>query len=132
MATCESETQPYSTFGEIRYLERLDLYKTEKPYEVTFKPLNVERPGARRTNFSLKSWPVEVRDFSSSRDIFNTDVQGFELDVFPTSISITKLKDLEMVESVYHPEAEAFLKSKYNAKKVFIFDTTVRKHIRHV
>lgn len=115
----------YSTAGEVRYLDHLDLYKIEKPYEVTFLPVNVTQPGARRSNLSLKSWPVEIRDFSAHQQSFNTDTQGFELDAFPTSLSVPELKDLSTVESRYHPEAITYLQQKYGAEKVFIFDTTV-------
>ncbi|KAJ2902097.1 hypothetical protein MKZ38_001006 [Zalerion maritima] len=117
----------YSTAGEIRYLESLELYKTEKPYEVTFLPVNVEKPGARRSNISLESWPVQLRDFSGSRQAFSTDVQGFELDMFPTSLSPSELKDLRIVQSRYYHEATAYLTRKYGAKRVFIFDTTIRE-----
>ncbi len=97
------ETSPnmaaaYSTTGEIRYLDRLELYKSEKPYEVTFAPVNTTQPGARRTNLSLSSWPVELRDFSTERMLFSTDTQGFELDHFPTSVSTSQLQDLGTIE----------------------------------
>ncbi|KAK0628900.1 methyltransferase CmcJ [Bombardia bombarda] len=127
MATSpECEQLGYATHGQIRYLDRLDLYETEKPYEVTFLPVNVDQPGARRTNLKFKSYPVVLRDFSTRRDAFSTDIQGFELDTFPTSLLPSQLKDLATVEELYHPEAVAFLEQKYGATKVFIFDTTIR------
>ncbi|KAI1378292.1 methyltransferase CmcJ [Hypoxylon crocopeplum] len=126
MASHDSKGPGYSTIGEVRYLDRLELYETEKPYEVTFLPVNVTQPGARRSNLSLTTWPVELRDFSTNRHSFSTDVQGFELDELPTSLSALDLKDLDIVESRYHPEATAYLQHKYGASKVFIFDTTIR------
>lgn len=125
MDVFEPQGLHYFTAGEVRYLDRLELYKTEKPYEVTFLPVNVTQPGARCSNLSLKSWSVELRDFSAYRQSFSTDIQGFELDVFPTSLSVSELKDLGPVESRYHTESKAYLQKKYDAKKVFIFDTTV-------
>ncbi|KAK0744937.1 hypothetical protein B0T21DRAFT_358699 [Apiosordaria backusii] len=117
----------YSTTGEIRYLERLELYKTEKPYEVTFAPIHATDPNARKTNLSKHTCLVELRDFSSDRDSFSTDVQGFELDRFQTSLSASELQDVGTIESRYHTEAEAYLKQKYGADKVLIFDTTIRE-----
>ncbi|RYP03969.1 hypothetical protein DL765_010348 [Monosporascus sp. GIB2] len=117
----------YSTTGQIRYLDRLELYHREKPYEVTFLPVNVATPGARRSNFSLNYWEVKLHDFSTCRDAFSTDVQGFELDTFPTSLSTLELKDLTTVELRYHAEAMDYLRQKYGAWKVFIFDTTIRE-----
>ncbi|KAK0726750.1 hypothetical protein B0T26DRAFT_671513 [Lasiosphaeria miniovina] len=78
MANCASEAaSSHSTASEIRYMDQLGLYKTEKPYEVPFLPV--------------------------------------------------KLQDIITVESIYHAEAQRFLKSKYGAKKVFIFDSTIRE-----
>lgn len=127
MAHSSGPTEPiaYSTKGEVRYLERLELYKTEKPYEVTFAPINITQADVRRTNLSRKPWTVLIRDFSDGRTSFNTDVQGFELDSFPTSLSASELQDTGAIESRYHQEAEAYLTGKYGAKKIFIFDTTV-------
>jgi hypothetical protein len=117
----------YSTPAQIHYLERLDLYKKEKAYEVSFAPLNVDRPGVRISNVSLEPHPVTVRSFSGScREEFSTDVQGFELERFSTGLSPTQLMHLETIEGVYHEEAVEFLKRKFGARKVAIFDTTVR------
>ena len=115
----------YSTTGQLQYLNRLELYRTEKPYEISVLPVNVQKPGARRTNLSFKSYPVELRDFSSQRQNHTTDTQGFELDSFPTSLSPENFKNLSDIESRYHAEACSFLKQKYGAIKVFVFDTTV-------
>jgi hypothetical protein len=127
MANSSGPAEPiaYSTRGEVRYLERLELYKTEKPYEVTFAPINITQADVRRTNLLRKSWPVLIRDFSTNRTSFNTDVQGFELDLFATSLSASELQDAGAIETRYHQEAEAYLTKKYGAKKIFIFDTTV-------
>jgi hypothetical protein len=117
----------YSTLAQIHYLERLDHYKKEKVYEVSFAPINVERPGVRISNVSLKPHPVTIRSFSAScREEFSTDVQGFELEKFPTGLSTTQLMDLETIEGLYHEAAVKFLKDKFGARKVAIFDTTVR------
>lgn len=120
----------YETNGTIRYLDRLELYKTEKPYEATFLPVNVSHPGARRSNISLTAWPVVVRDFSHERHNFNTDIQGFELAKLPTSLSSASLKDLGEIQSRYYNEAETFLTGKFDAKKVLIFDTAVSQETR--
>jgi hypothetical protein len=118
----------YSTPAQIHYLERLDLYKKEKAYEVSFAPLNVDRPGVRISNVSLEPHPVTVRSFSGScREEFSTDVQGFELERFSTGLSPTQLMHLETIEGVYHEEAVEFLKRKFGARKVAIFDTTIRQ-----
>ncbi|KAI9155597.1 methyltransferase CmcJ [Paramyrothecium foliicola] len=110
----------------INYLERLELYKTEKAYEVSFAPVNIERAGVQISNVSLKPWPVTIRGFSACRSEFSTDIQGFELDKFPSTLSAAQFKSLDLIESFYHAEAVEFLKKKYEAERVAIFDTTIR------
>lgn len=100
----------YSTPGKIRYLDRLELYKSEKSYEVTFLPINVTQPGARRSNLSFSSYSIQFKDLSQYKKDFSTDIQGFELDQFPTTLSLEELKDLENVKSQYHAEARSYLK----------------------
>lgn len=109
----------------VRYLERLELYKTEKPYEVIFPPVNVAHTGARQTNLLFKSFPVKLRDCSSSTATFSTDIQGFEIDQFPTSLTTQELKDPVAIKEKYFPEVESFLQSKFDAFKICIFDVTV-------
>jgi hypothetical protein len=115
----------YVTNAQIRYLDRLDLYKKEKPYEVTFLPINTTQSAARRSNLSLSPQPVVIRDFSTLRGSFNTDVQGFELDTFHTSLSSSELQRIDSIETLYHQEVKAYLKTKFKATIVHIFDTTV-------
>ncbi|PVH86749.1 adenylyl cyclase [Cadophora sp. DSE1049] len=80
----DENSELYSTTSEIRYLERLELSKTEKPYEVTFPPVNITRPGAQRTNFTLASHTISLKDLTSNKSAFSTDIQGFEIDEFPS------------------------------------------------
>lgn len=87
--------------------------------------MNVKQPDARTTNLSLSPWPVRIQDFSSNSAAFNLDEQAFQLDVMPTRLSVSELKDLTAVKSRYHAEVTAFLKKKCGAKTVVIFDTTV-------
>lgn len=113
------------TIGQIGYLNRLELYKTEKPYEVSVIPINVMGRSARRSNLSFRTYPFELEDFSCCRQDFNTDVQGFELESFPTSLTSEQLKDSNTIEALYYDEARIFLAQKFGAQKVFFFDNTV-------
>ncbi|KAL7959091.1 hypothetical protein V8C34DRAFT_280886 [Trichoderma compactum] len=126
MENCNLELDDYFTIADIRYLDRHELYKTQKPYEVTFSPVHVKYPGAKRTNLHLSAWPVEVSDFSTHKESFSTDVQGFEMDHFSTSLSLSSFSDLDTNKLRYHEEAIEYLKRKFNAERVFIFDTTMR------
>ena len=125
MVSLQGQKDAYSTIGQIGYLDRLELYKSDKPYEVSVIPINVTSGSARRSNLSFKTYPFDLKDFSRCRQDFNTDVQGFELESFPTSLLPEQLKDSSTVETLYYEEARAFLTKKFGAQKVIFFDNTV-------
>lgn len=52
------------------------------------------------------------------------ETMGFELRHNPTKVK--NFRDDEEVQKVYYPEVEALIKRATGAKKVFIFDHTVR------
>lgn len=113
------------TLGKIGYLKRLDLYGTEKPYQITVRPKYVQDSDAQKTNIVIDPQLVKITDISNRRGDFSTDIQGFELATFPSSLSSDELQDLDEIESRYYAEAKDFLMRRYNAHRVFIFDTTV-------
>ena len=116
----------YSTVGRIGYLDRLELYKEEKPYEVSLVPVNVTHCEARRSNLRFTAHPFSLRDFSGQRrQEFSIDTQGFELETFSASLSRHELHDLDVIQTRYYEEARIFLTRRFGACKVFIFDATV-------
>jgi hypothetical protein len=61
-----------------------------------------------------------------SSETFSTDIQGFEMGRLPTSLTDAELRNQASLRDKYFPEAEKFLKKRYNADSVYIFDATVR------
>ncbi|KAG5746478.1 hypothetical protein H9Q72_011929 [Fusarium xylarioides] len=118
----------YSTTSTLGYLERLDLYNTEKPYASAIKPWNT--PGASSSNLSIVNHDIKIHDMRRSKQGFSTDIQGFELGTFPATLTDDELRDQASLRTKYFPEAEEFLKMRYGAELVFIFDATVRNAAR--
>ncbi|KAG5775283.1 hypothetical protein H9Q73_011044 [Fusarium xylarioides] len=98
----------YSTTSTLGYLERLDLYNTEKPYASAIKPWNT--PGASSSNLSIVNHDIKIHDMRRSKQGFSTDIQGFELGTFPATLTDDELRDQASLRTKYFPEAEEFLK----------------------
>jgi len=113
----------YTTTADLEYLDRLDLYKIEKPYVCTLEPWNI--PGADRNNLAVSPHEMAIRDMRPHLKDFHTDVHGFQIETFPTELTGDELRDEEMVQARYYPEVEDFLKRRFGAKDVHIFDVTV-------
>lgn len=116
-------TTTYSTKGALGYLDRLELYGTEKPYASAIIPWNT--PSAQVSNLSISYHGFNIRDMRCCPEKFSTDIHGFELGVFPTSLTDEELRDQKSLRQKYFPEAEEFLKKRYDAELVHIFDATV-------
>ncbi|KAI3557733.1 methyltransferase CmcJ [Colletotrichum abscissum] len=119
--------EDHETLGKIGYLKRLELYGTEKPYQITVRPKYVQDSDAQKTNIVIDPQVVKITDIINRRGEFSTDIQGFELATFPSSLSSDELQDLDEIESRYYAEAKEFLMRRYNAHRVLIFDTTIRR-----
>lgn len=118
-----SSKLPYVTIGQIKFIQRAKLYEKQKPYEVAFAPINVKRHDAKTTNVELQTNQVTLTALDRSE--FRTDLQGFELDSLPTALTLEELTDIDTIQAAYHQEVVRWLKLKFNAFKVHIFDTTV-------
>lgn len=111
------------TFGSVRYMDRLELYKTEKPYVSSLEPWNV--PGAKSNNLSTTPTEVAIRNMRPVLQDFSIHCQGFQAATMPTSMKEADFYDSNLVESTYYDECEVFLKRQFGAEKVQFFDNTV-------
>lgn len=57
---------------------------------------------------------------------FSVDKQGFAIDDFTTSYPSDKWQDEDMVREKFYPEIVEFLKKSQRAKRVLVFDHTIR------
>jgi len=99
-----------------------------------YKPIGSEPPfnyvyplpeGQLRSNVGSDVRPVVVHDARGKEEEFSIDTSGFQFVKYP---SVEKdFTDDEEIKTKYYPEVEELLKKVTGAKRVFIFDHTVRR-----
>lgn len=109
--------------AKLKYLDRLALYSVEKPYQCTIPIWHIS--GVSQSNISTSEHDVTIDDISDHRDEFSVDVQGFEVQPFPTQLTNQDLASDEIIETRYLEECEHFLKQSFAAAEVYIFDYVV-------
>src|SRR5207244_2900745 len=92
----------------------------EKLVNETFGPNNIRR----RTSGTERAHPVEIRDGRPARKEFSLDENGFVL--VDHKSAVKDFFDPRQLESVYYPEVERMVKELSGAKRVVVFDHTLR------
>nr|VWO99179.1 N/A [Ganoderma boninense] len=94
---------------------------TEEPYQYVLSPPAGKEPN----NIGLDPRDVTVHDARGRESEFSLDTNGFQFVNYP---SVEKeFDDDERIKEVYYPEVEKLLKDVAGAKRVFIFDHTLRR-----
>ena len=91
------------------------------------KPVNQTMPGgdmSRRTTGTFENHTMVIRNGRPLREEFALDVTGFEFVDHDTKVA--DFYDIEQIKSVYYPEIEALIKARTGAKRVVVFDHTLR------
>ena len=97
-----------------------------------YKPLDDQPPhtyaypveGQPQTNIGGEPHPAVVHDVRGREAEFSLDVHGFQ---FVRHVSAeTEFVDEQRIKEVYYKEAEELLKRVTGAKRVLIFDNTIR------
>ncbi|KIP06712.1 hypothetical protein PHLGIDRAFT_35829 [Phlebiopsis gigantea 11061_1 CR5-6] len=94
----------------------------EAPYQYVYDP----PAGKPKDNIGLEKHEVVVRDARNKQEEYglSLDTSGFQ---FVNHVSQEKeFKDDKVIETVYYKEVEELLKKEAGAKRVFIFDHTIR------
>ena len=92
----------------------------EKLVNETFGPNNIRR----RTSGTERAHPVDIRDGRPARKEFSLDENGFVFLDHPSAVK--DFFDPRQLESVYYPEVETLVKELSGAKRVVVFDHTLR------
>src|SRR3989475_12592235 len=92
----------------------------EKLVNETFGPNNIRR----RTSGTERAHPVDIRGGRPARKEFSLDESGFVLVDHPSAVK--DFFDPRQLESVYYPELEQLVKELSGAKRVVVFDHTLR------
>ena len=80
--------------------------------------------GKTRVNLASESHPAVIHDVRGKEDTVGLDKTGFQF-VKHTSEE-KEFNDEERIKNVYYKEVEELLKNATGAKRVFIFDHTIR------
>ncbi|KAG9314902.1 hypothetical protein JVU11DRAFT_4010 [Chiua virens] len=103
----------------------LNYYQATKDDQLPYYYVCEPPAGVPQNNVTTETHPVVVHDARGKQDAFKLDVSGFE---WVTSPSAEKeFVDEARIKEVYYPEVEALLKAHVGAKRVFIFDHTIRR-----
>lgn len=92
----------------------------EAPYQYVQEP----PAGRPSTNIGSDPQPVLVHDARGREAEFSLDQNGFQYVKWPSVES--EFNDDERIKEKYYPEVEEILKTVAGAKRVFIFDHTIR------
>ncbi len=139
MSTTTQTTTSSSTFQTISthdssYIPRgtvtaqLQFYKPPTDNSKPFNYVEKAPEGQPQRNFGDDDLPVTVQDIRSHESSFNIDTNAFAaLSSIPPSKEIS-FNDDESVKTSYYPEVEELLlKHVPGAKRIFLFDHTIRR-----
>lgn len=95
---------------------------TQPPYNYVDDP----PAGVPRSNVGEDTRPVVIHDARGKGDALGLDVSGFQFVHHPSVVK--DFVDEDKIKTVYYPEIEDILKKHTGAKRVFIFDHTIRRN----
>jgi len=100
-------------------------YYTPKDGEVPYYYVSDPPEGVPRTNSTNQAYDAVIHDVRGKEDTVGLDKTGFQ---YIHHVSKEKLfKDEEAIKTTYYKEVEELLKQHAGAKRVFIFDHTIRR-----
>ncbi|HMK82008.1 MAG TPA: CmcJ/NvfI family oxidoreductase [Xanthobacteraceae bacterium] len=108
-----------SVDGELNYLKPTGV----RPRNYTYDPPD----GSPRSNLVPDPHTLPIQDARSIAADVSVDVEGFGL--VQHRSAVRDFYNDDEVERVYYPEAERLLRDVTGAKRVFVFDHTVRRRV---
>jgi hypothetical protein len=110
---------PHDVQTSLNYLDIAALGQTRPYYYVNEPPT-----GVAKTNLKEEPHSATVHDVRGKEDAVGLDITGFQ---FIRSPSTEKdFTDDDKIKDGYYKEVEELLKKETGAKRVFIFDHTIR------
>lgn len=103
---------------------------TDDSSEPPYSYLHTPPAGKPRTNVGQDPRPVVVHDVRGREHEFTLDTVGFQFMTAPSAE--TAFDDEARIKTEYYREVEQLLKTVTGAKRVFIFDHTIRRVSRRV
>jgi hypothetical protein len=120
MYTTEASSSQASTAGSV-IADLTYVVDTGEPLvNETYGPDNI----ARRYTGTYEQRPMTIRNGRPQAADFRLDVHGFEFVAHPTAVS--DFFDAGSLEAVYYPEVQRLVEAVTGAKRVVVFDHTLR------
>jgi hypothetical protein len=109
--------------ADLVFLQRIDLYETEKPYTLQYFPDDEAFP---RTNCARASRSnVRVRDLRVREKAPTVDTEGFEILQLDSAMQYADFGSTETTQHTYYPEIKALLQAHFHPQCVEILDHNV-------
>ena len=94
-----------STSTRLLYLDRLDIYKNEKPFEIVFETAGLGE-NLPATNVKLTPVDAKIHNARYSEEHPRLDKNGFQLIEFESELQWDDFGDTDKVTSIYYEEAK--------------------------
>jgi hypothetical protein len=107
----------------LHYLDRNEVYETEKPYLCFFPVKDIE--GAKLSNLDFSCCHVKIDDLRESSLEPSIDRNGFQWIHHETGVGFKTLKSSQEERRRYCTEIECILKQRLGADYAFTFQTVV-------
>ena len=112
----------------IGYLRRLDLYKSksgEKPFSLNVPVYHI--PGATQSNVEYGWEDMSVMDIRGAESQFLLDTHGFEIVQQKLPYTYYDFEDTSVITRTYTKFMESWMRERFQADEVLIFDHQVRR-----
>jgi len=104
----------------------LNYYLPDPTGEAPYIYVSAPPPGKPKTNARQETHEAIIHDVRGKEDTLSLDTNGFEF--VKHSSAETEFLDEELIKTRYYAEVEELLKKQAGAKRVFIFDHTIRRN----
>lgn len=116
------------TGAELLYARRLDLYKSTKPYLITFDVAGLGSD-VPQSNLHLAPSDTSFCNIRTSGKDFKLGVNGFEVRHLPSSLSVEEFQDEDSVRLKYFPEIKALIREVLGSEveEILFLNSKVRR-----
>lgn len=113
-----------TTRTNLFYLDRLDLYRDEKPYIIAF---DIPEAVGQSSNHQYKPHEVQIHDLTSQKDQFTLASNGFEYHHWPTKFQSADFDTPHTVKHGYYPELLKQMRLEFpSAREIHVLTHLVR------
>lgn len=109
-----------SVEADMYFLQRDELWETEKPYGMRYYAEGIAQSNVRREKHR-----IVLKDIRQLTIAPSVDVQGFSVMALDSRMAYEDFNDYSKIKLIYHQDIIAALKKTLGAKHVFVMDNAV-------